>query len=103
MAVLLSHLLKWRYQPGRRGRSWRSTIGEQRRALHEILEGSPSLRSYPAQIMDLSQISARLMAADETGIDFTLFPEACPFTVEQILDPDFMPLEPDRIDQNGEP
>jgi hypothetical protein len=26
LSVLLSHLLKWRFQPSRRGRSWQATI-----------------------------------------------------------------------------
>ena len=26
LAVLLAHLLKWRFQPERRGKSWRATI-----------------------------------------------------------------------------
>src|SRR5260364_115065 len=33
MAVLLAHLLKWQFQPGRRGASWQRTIKEQRRAI----------------------------------------------------------------------
>ena len=30
LAVLLTYLLKWRFQPGHRGNSWRLTILEQR-------------------------------------------------------------------------
>ena len=30
MAVLLAHLLKWQYQPERRGASWEKTIKAQR-------------------------------------------------------------------------
>ena len=33
MAVLLMHLLKWQYQPGRRGNSWARTIKIQRKSL----------------------------------------------------------------------
>ncbi len=32
LEVLLAHLLKWRYQPARRGNGWRYTISECRRA-----------------------------------------------------------------------
>ena len=32
MALLLSHLLKWQFQSGRRGASWQRTIKEQRKA-----------------------------------------------------------------------
>jgi hypothetical protein len=44
MAVLLAHLLKWRYQPERRGNSWRRTLAEQRKALARRLQKTPSLR-----------------------------------------------------------
>jgi hypothetical protein len=30
MAILLAHLLKWQYQPARRGASWQKTIKVQR-------------------------------------------------------------------------
>jgi len=30
MAILLAHLLKWQFQPERRGRSWLNTIKNQR-------------------------------------------------------------------------
>ena len=41
--VLLQHLLKWKFQPKGRSSSWRGTIREQRRALNEELDDSPSL------------------------------------------------------------
>ena len=36
LAVLLTHLLKWRYQPGGRGSSWRASIVVQRRRSNGI-------------------------------------------------------------------
>jgi hypothetical protein len=33
MAVLLAHLLKWQFQPQRRGRSWQRTIRDQRNGI----------------------------------------------------------------------
>ena len=100
MAVLVAHLLKWKYQPGNRTPSWRNTIRDQRRKLLAVVEDSPSLRPYPAEIFDGSYGSGRLKAAAETGIDFTLFPEQRPFTVEQALDDGFLPKEPDLYDQS---
>jgi hypothetical protein len=44
LAVLLMHWLKWRYQPERRGRSWRATIREQQRQVARLLVDNPSLR-----------------------------------------------------------
>src|SRR5712672_3721973 len=37
LRVLLLHMLKWDYQPERRGRSWWATIGEQRLHLNDLL------------------------------------------------------------------
>ena len=45
LAVLLTHLLKWTYQPNLRGRSWELTIKEQRRALVRHLKIMPSLKA----------------------------------------------------------
>jgi hypothetical protein len=98
LAVLLTHLLKWTYQPGLRSSSWRGTIVEQRGGLAELLNASPSLRRYPGEIFAMCYLTARLKAAEQTGIDFTLFPEHPPFSIEQALDDRFLPREPDLID-----
>src|SRR5437763_160166 len=37
LRVLMMHMLKWDYQPERRGRSWWATINEQRLRLANIL------------------------------------------------------------------
>lgn len=101
LTVLAAHLLKWRMQPGLRSSGWRGTIVEQRRRLARALKASPSLKAYPAEVFqDFVYLSARLEAARETGIDFTLFPETPPFTIEQALDDDFLPKEPDLYDQS---
>src|SRR5689334_12603416 len=41
---LIEHLLKWDYQPERRGSSWTRTIVLQRRAIRRLLEDNPSFR-----------------------------------------------------------
>jgi len=54
LGVLMRHLLTWRYQPERRrtGRSWRSTILEQRGRIDGMLEQSPSLRPQLPNILE---------------------------------------------------
>jgi hypothetical protein len=99
LTVLMAHLLKWAYQPGIRSASWRATINEQRRRIHLILRDSPSLKKYPALIFADQHLGARLEAASETGIAFELFPEQCPFAIEQALDDNFLPDEPGLIGQ----
>jgi enoyl-CoA hydratase/carnithine racemase len=44
LETLVLHLLKWRYQPDRRTRSWEATIKVARRNIAKLLRRSPSLR-----------------------------------------------------------
>lgn len=91
MVVLLAHLLKYAYQPQQRSSSWNGTIREQRKQLSELLGDSPSLKPQLLEQLQDGYISARLLAAGDTGIVATAFPEQCPFTLEQILDENFWP------------
>jgi hypothetical protein len=91
---LLKHLLKWTYQPEQRpryGRSWARSIRHSRRKIAELVAESPSLHDYPAQRMATAYRPAREDAADETDLPLTDFPEACPWTVAQVLNEDFWP------------
>lgn len=36
---------------------------------------------------------ARQLAADETGLDISIFPTECPYLPEQVLDSEFLPEE----------
>ena len=49
---ILMHLLKWKYQPERRGNSWRLSIKDSRHQVAKRLKESPSLKpriaAYPA-------------------------------------------------------
>ncbi|MEX6508252.1 DUF29 domain-containing protein [Jiella sp. M17.18] len=91
LAILLVHLLKWRFQPTHRSSGWKGTIVEQRSRLARRLRRSPSLRPYPAAILAEEYEIARLKAAGETDLPEAIFPETCPFTIEQVLDPAFYP------------
>lgn len=89
--VAIVHLLKWRFQPDKRKSGWRASILEARRQLSRTLRESPSLKAYPSDVVEEEYESARLKAADETGLPEATFPASCPFTIEQILDPNFLP------------
>lgn len=91
LAVLIMHLLKWRYQPGFRSSSWSGTIREQRRQIVDLLDESPSLR--PTVSRDLSRFYelGRIKVTGETGLPEATFPVKCPFTPAQILDESFLP------------
>lgn len=86
MAILLAHLLKWKYQPERRGASWESTIRTQRIAIETRLKKTPSLQSSinnPDWWVD-SWADAVHDFTRETGLDIDL-PDACPWTADLIM------------------
>jgi hypothetical protein len=88
---LLLHLLKWQYQPQRRSDSWLDSITDARTQIELAIEDSPSLRSYPAEQVEASYQRARRQAARQTGIEITVFPEVCPYALEQVLAEDWLP------------
>ena len=90
LTVLLLHLLKWRYQPNLRGRSWRLTIKEQRKEVLNHLADNPSLRSKTDEAMAVAYDLATIKAARETAMDEDEFPAVCPWTFEQAAS-DFWP------------
>src|SRR5579864_234117 len=51
LAVILIHLLKWRYQSRERSPSWSATLNAQRRDLEIVLADSPSLRRLVPGLM----------------------------------------------------
>ncbi len=85
LGVIILHLLKWRYQGERRGNSWRLSIDNGRYRLARRLKDSPSLKAQVAQIVEEEYAQARKNATGETGLPLGIFPERCPFTVEQVL------------------
>lgn len=91
LRVVLMHLLKYKYQPQRRSRSWLTTIREHRLRLDRSLQDSPSLKPYLVGIFAGCYKSSRKLAADETGLGLGTFPELPIFTPEQALDEDFLP------------
>jgi hypothetical protein len=91
LVVVLKHLLKYRFQPGRRSRSWLSSIVEHRRRLRDDLVTSPSLRSYARLRFEQCYEDARRQALIETGLAPNVLPAVPPWSLDQALDPDFLP------------
>ena len=91
LQVLLMHLLKCQYQPGRKTRSWLGTIIEQRAAILDHLEQSPSLRQQVGPFAGKAYNTAVELAANQTGLPMSSFPAENPYTPQQLLDPDFVP------------
>lgn len=89
LEVLIMHLLKWQFQPNLRSRSWELTIKEQRLRLEKLLQKNPSLQPNLTEIIEDIYPLATLSAERETGL--SLFPETCPYTLTDILSPEFFP------------
>jgi Domain of unknown function DUF29 len=88
---LVLHLLKWRYQPDYQTRSWRDSIVENRARVPDCLTESPSLRPQLPILLQECYPHAQRQAARQTRLPLTIFPETCPWTVEQVLDAAFWP------------
>jgi len=91
LATLCSHLLKWQFQPELRSGSWRGSIAENRNRIEQVTEDYSSLRSHPGNVLTKSYRAGRRVALAETGL--TDLPDACPWSIEQILDHGFWPGE----------
>jgi hypothetical protein len=91
LETLMMNLLKCQFQPEPKSRAWLAAVREQRSEIERILEQSPSLGSVIAEYADHVYKPAFERAGAETGIPRAAFPQANPYTKEQLLDPDFVP------------
>jgi len=91
MAILMAHLLKWKYQPDHRGSSWENTIHNQRDKLAKLLKKMPSLRrmlqdpEWDQEVWD----DAVDIAGRETNV--RNLPKVREWHFEQILSVDYFP------------
>lgn len=91
MAILLAHLLKWKFQPEFRGNSWLYTIRTQRLLINKRLKKMPSLSSMlnDPDWLEEMWIDGVEAAHKETGIED--FPETSIWTIDQVMDDNFLP------------
>jgi len=89
LRVLMLHMLKWDHQPRKRSRSWMLSIESQRIELEDVLSDNPGLRPRIGEAIGRAYRRARIEAAKETGIDKGRFPEACPYSFDDIVSRDF--------------
>jgi hypothetical protein len=85
LTVLLLHLLKIEFQPKKHTRSWDLSIKNARYHANRTLTKNPSLKRHLPEIFKDAYFSARLSAAQETGLSEETFPEKCPWAIEEIL------------------
>ena len=91
LLIVLPHLLKHEFQPKRRSRSWLDSILEHRQRLRDDLAESPSLRDHLEAVSLDAHTDARARAITQTGLSERAFQRTSPYTLEQALDPRFLP------------
>ena len=100
LVILLAHLLKWQFQYSHLsdkwkefdGRSWRSTVIEQRARIGKRLRKSPGLRSVLTELIAEAYEDAVELASKETQLSTEIFSKTCPYTQVQILDEAYYPF-----------
>jgi len=91
LGILLGHLLKWQFKSEKRSNSWLSTIREQRIQIKLLLSDSPSLKPYLDEVFLTVYELGLALAIRETELGEQVFPEICPYTLDQTLNPEFLP------------
>jgi hypothetical protein len=91
LVVVLTHLLKWQYQPEFRSGSWKGSIAEHRRRIRKALKESPSLKPYLQEVFAECYFDAVELASAETELPVETFPGECSYTSAEVLDSNFLP------------
>jgi Domain of unknown function DUF29 len=85
LEIVLTHLLKVRYQPEMHTKSWDLTIQEQRLRIQRLLRDNPGLKPKLPQVWEDAWEPALIQAQKETGLDATAFPQENPFTLDEAI------------------
>jgi hypothetical protein len=95
LVVLLSHLLKYRYQADKVTGSWEASIENSRERIAKLLRRSPSLKSKMEELFRDAHLLARREAGAEMGLRKREWegrlPKSCEWTIEAALDGGFWP------------
>ena len=91
MAVLLAHILKWKFQPAKRSKSWELTIKNQRIAIAKRIKRTPSLQPMLTDSEWIEDMwgDALDMATRETGLE--ILSDVCPWTMMDVLTEGWLP------------
>ncbi len=93
LEIVLLHLIKYQVLSGFRSGSVRALIDARRYRLLHRLEDSPSLRVMLESNLDRQYASAKLLAIAHTGLSDNSFPIDCPYSLEEVLELDWFPIE----------
>ncbi len=101
LRILLEHLLKITYWESERGYNlnhWLDEIFNFRYEIADSLEDSPSLKNYLIEVFEPTYQQATKKV--EARLKFKV-PKESPFTLEQVLDPDWFPIDIEEDDINA--
>ena len=90
LRVLLTHLLKWDYQPARRSDSWIHSMINAQVELETLLHASPSLAPDLPAFVAQAYAQARRVASLETALPSAMFPDPCPWGTDVLLRPEWL-------------
>jgi Domain of unknown function DUF29 len=98
LVILLLHLLKWQLlkwqnQSESRSSSWKGSIVEHRRRIRKSIKQSPSLNLYLQDRFAEAYADAVEQAMAETDLPRGAFPLECSYSIAQVLDADFLPMD----------
>jgi Domain of unknown function DUF29 len=82
--LILLHMLKCEHQPSHRSRSWILSIREHRIELEDIIKDNSGLKPWIGEAIARAYRRARVQAARETGLEETIFPETCGYSLDDI-------------------
>jgi hypothetical protein len=89
LTVLLVHLLKWRFRPEGRGKSWRLSIANACDEIANLLDNNPSLSSVLDELTPSAYRYAPRKAAIETDLGEECFLDQCPWPFATAMDAGF--------------
>lgn len=89
--LLISHLLKWQFQPQLRSRSWAVTISRERANIAEREADNRTLAADAKRIVEEVYRNAVREAVKETDLPGSTFPAECPYSLDFLRDHDRMP------------
>ncbi len=86
--ILLAHLLKQEYQPEKQvdSNSWKTSILNAAMEIKLLIESSPSLKNELIKIYPKAYADAKQYASKQSGLDINIFPETCPWNIEEALE-----------------
>lgn len=96
---LCEHLLKIKYWESEREscfRGWDLEIANFRLQIQEQLDTSPSLKSFLKDNFLKQYQNGRKLFLKASKLNASLIPEAPEFTLEQVLDEDWLPWQPEQ-------